>query len=64
MASVVLLVSASREKLASYAANPNAHGVDPDDSVEIVTRLRKLNAERAAEEAAQAAEAGKRRKTR
>jgi hypothetical protein len=26
MASVVLLVSASREKLASYAANPNAHG--------------------------------------
>ena len=40
------------------------NGVDPDDSVEIVTRLRKLNAERAAEEAAQAAEGGKRRNTR
>lgn len=33
--------------------------LDPDDSVEIVARLRRLNAERAAEEAAQAAEAAK-----
>lgn len=33
--------------------------LDPDDATEIVARLRKLNAERAAEEAAQAAEEGR-----
>lgn len=35
--------------------------LDPDDKDQILTRLRKLNAQRAAEEAAQAAEAGPKR---